>query len=498
MRSRGLTSDPYAEPGPIAPAVSRPSASRRLKAFAIIAALPLAAMTYVGAEIAFTMAPRQAKPGSVMIDGAPNFNLRPSQGHSADEEVPLSLRRDAYRLDGDDPIGEFVAELGVQPETIEYKVASGDTLLGVLDKLNVSSGDAQSVVRAIKSAKIDDEVRMKPKQRMVVELGGALNKRDPRPLIAAAIRLDAERTALIKRDVSGEYSASIAHQQLTQRITLARGVIATSLSGAAGDQGVPDAIIANFANIYSYDVDFQRDIHPNDTFEIYYTDYVSEDGEIAQGRGDILFTRLSFGGKTKSYYRYTLADGKTSDYYDATGKSARTFLMRTPVDGARISSAFGMRKHPVLGYSKMHKGVDFAAPSGTRIYAAGAGVVERASPYGGYGNYVRIRHDNGYSTAYAHLSRFGKGIKAGRRVAQGQVIGFVGTTGRSTGPHLHYEVLKANAQINPMSVKVPTGIKLAGAELTRFKAEVARIDLAMKDDPANQLASMGAGLSRAR
>ena len=205
--------------------------------------------------------------------------------------------------------------------------------------------------------------------------------------------------------------------------------------------------------------------------------------------GDLLYAALSVGGQFLEGYRFVVAPGEVA-YFDRSGRSLRKFLLRTPVDGARLSSRFGMRKHPILGYTRMHKGVDFAAPTGTPMYAAGDGKVVAAKRNGGYGRYIQIHHTNEYSTAYAHLSRFAKGMTPGRRVQQGQVIGFVGTTGRSTGPHLHYEVLRNGAQINPLQLKQPANQQLAGADLERFRAEVARIDR-LRDDPdgATQVAS---------
>ena len=191
--------------------------------------------------------------------------------------------------------------------------------------------------------------------------------------------------------------------------------------------------------------------------------------------GDVIYASMTLSGKTKAYYRYTPKSGIT-DYFDEQGRSVRKTLMRTPVDGARLSSGFGARRHPVLGYTKMHKGVDFAAPRGTPIMAAGDGVVERANRYGGYGNYLRIRHNSELKTAYAHIHRFAKGVSAGSRVKQGQIVAYVGSTGRSTGPHLHYEVLQNMKQVNPLSIKVAAGEILKGSELKRLAAARSTID----------------------
>jgi murein DD-endopeptidase MepM/ murein hydrolase activator NlpD len=192
--------------------------------------------------------------------------------------------------------------------------------------------------------------------------------------------------------------------------------------------------------------------------------------------GDLRFVSLDARGKEKAFYRFTAPGGKDADWYGPDGKSARRSLMKTPINGARLSSGFGVRRHPILGYSKMHKGTDFAAPTGTPIMAAGDGVIAKAGVMGGYGNYIRIKHSDGYDTAYAHMSRFTKGMRGGARVRQGQVIGYVGSTGRSTGPHLHYEVLFRGQHINPMSLRVPTGRNLSGKALDSFLVARQEID----------------------
>jgi murein DD-endopeptidase MepM/ murein hydrolase activator NlpD len=224
----------------------------------------------------------------------------------------------------------------------------------------------------------------------------------------------------------------------------------------------------------SYDVDFQRDIHRNDRFEVVFESYLDEDGEAVK-TGELLFAGLRVQGRLIELYRFA-PNGGGNDFFTPKGQSARKALLRTPVDGARISSAFGIRKHPILGYSKLHRGVDFAAPSGTPIYAAGDGTVERAGRFGSYGRYVRIKHSSLYGTAYAHLSRIAKGIQAGAKVKQGQIIGTVGSTGRSTGPHLHYEVLVNGKQVDPRKVKVAEGDHLTGADLKSFRAVRNAID----------------------
>ncbi len=266
--------------------------------------------------------------------------------------------------------------------------------------------------------------------------------------------------------------------------------ISSSVYAAAQDAGVPDYIIAQVMHIFAYDVDFQRQIHPGDTLEIFYG--VPLTGS-SKTRKVVQYAALTFnGGQKKSYYRFTTPDDNTTGYYDLNGRNATKFLMRTPVNGARITSGFGMRKHPILGYSKMHEGVDFGLPYGTPIRAAGSGVIAFAGRAGGYGNMVRIDHGRGYATLYGHMSRIASGIGKHVRVNQGQVIGYVGSTGRSTGPHLHYEVRIHDKPVNPLKVRVAGGRTLAGKLLGAFKKHRQQIVALMDQAPATtKVASAG-------
>jgi murein DD-endopeptidase MepM/ murein hydrolase activator NlpD len=254
----------------------------------------------------------------------------------------------------------------------------------------------------------------------------------------------------------------------------AAGSIQSSLFEAGQADGVPIEVMGEIIHAFSYDVDFQRDIQPGDSYEILYERYADGAGNLAK-TGDILFASLTLSGRKLALYRYTTADGRT-DWFNPKGDSVRKALLRTPVDGAKITSGFGMRMHPILGYSLMHKGVDFGAPIGTPIYAAGDGKIQQIGPFSGYGNYIRIKHTAQYATAYGHISRFAGGLRVGSRVSQGQVIAYVGMTGRATGPHLHFEVILNGKQINPQSIKLPAGEKLRGKELKTYLALVANID----------------------
>ena len=350
-------------------------------------------------------------------------------------------------------------------------VQRGDTLLQILMRSGIDRAEAHEVVGTL--ATLYDPRRLRVGQAMAVEVERAGDALAAPRLAALSLNLDFGNDLRVERDANGEFAARKVDRELVQTVHAAHAVIDTSLYQTARRHSVPDEALVNLANIFSWDVDFQRDVHPGDSFELVYEQVESPDGEVRGG--DVLFASLRLRGRNVHAYRYEHADG-TRGYYDTDGRSLRKWLMRTPIDGARLSSGFGPRRHPILGYNRMHRGVDFAAPTGTPIYAAGDGVLTYVGRNGAYGNYIRIRHNDEFSTAYAHMSRFADDIEKGTRVRQGQVIAYVGTTGRSTGPHLHSEVLQNGNQINPMSIKPQTATRLTGAELERFRRQIETID----------------------
>ncbi|MBI1339034.1 peptidoglycan DD-metalloendopeptidase family protein [bacterium] len=348
-----------------------------------------------------------------------------------------------------------------------------DTLMDVLVRAGAERSDASGAVVAMSA--LTDLRYSKPGDQVTAFVETGADDATPR-LIGVSIRPEPGRHLLVARNSKGDWKRHDLQAQLTPSVAKTAGEIKGSIYETALSQGATDQQVVDFAEIFAYDVDFQREIWPGDEFEIVYETFADERGKAVK-TGAVLYAALK--GQTikeKRFYRFTPDDDNVTDYFDETGQSAKKFLMRTPINGARLSSGFGNRKHPILGYTKLHKGTDFAAPRGTPIYAAGNGVIERADRYGTYGNYVRIRHANGYKTAYAHLNGFSKRAKAGQRVRQGEVIGYVGTTGRSTGPHLHYEVYINGKPVNAMSLKLPRGRKLEGDVLQAFEAERARID----------------------
>jgi murein DD-endopeptidase MepM/ murein hydrolase activator NlpD len=258
---------------------------------------------------------------------------------------------------------------------------------------------------------------------------------------------------------------------------------------------VPASVIEDMVRIYSYDVDFQRKVQPGDSFDVFFAG--EDEGATITEKTEVLFASLTVGGETKKYYRFQTPDDAVVDFYDETGKSAKKFLVRKPVNNAIMRSGFGGRRHPILGYVKMHTGVDWATPYGTPIFASGNGVVEKVGPEGGYGKYVRLKHNNGYETAYGHMSAFAKGLEPGKRVRQGQIIGFVGSTGMSTGPHVHYEILVNGRFVDPMRIKLPRGRSLEGPLMAAFEKERDRLDAQMSNRGSAARVSDAAGTTGA-
>ena len=366
---------------------------------------------------------------------------------------------------------------------IRVSLDKGETFVDALRRAGVDARDRNEAayafgkfqnLRALRPGQVFQLTLADPNETLFQRL--VSNSEPPAKLIALDFRPDAEKRIEVTRTAEG-FKAQEFNAPLTRRVAEIDGSIEGSLYLSAKRQGAPDEAIAGLARMFAYDVDFQREIFRGDEFEALFEVYYDDTGRLARG-GDILYGRLKWRGRQreKGYYLFKPAGAPVADYFDASGESARRLLMKTPIDGARISSTFGRRKHPVLGYMKAHKGVDFAAARGTPIMAAGDGVIERASRYGSFGNYIRIRHAQGYKTAYAHLNSIKRGVRRGKRVRQGEIIGYVGTTGRSTGPHLHYEVHYHDKQVNPMSLKIATGYKLNSKDRARFEIERERID----------------------
>ncbi|TNE32361.1 MAG: M23 family metallopeptidase [Alphaproteobacteria bacterium] len=359
-------------------------------------------------------------------------------------------------------VEEAVMKSGLKAKKIT--VSSGDTLGSILNnKGGLTATQTYDICLAVKDV-YDPARDMKAGQKLALYFDGDNFK-------GMEIRKNLiDGVKLVALD-DGRYGVKETAVPTKNIYFSARGVIDSSLYKAAMDQGMPDSAILEMIRIYSWAVDFQRDIRPGDNFEAMYKLSMTADGKAVPGSAEIVYANLNLRGVDTAVYRFTDSEGDIG-YYEETGKSIRKALMRTPIDGARLSSGFGKRKHPILGYSKMHTGLDFAAPRGTPIYAAGDGRVVYAGVKGGYGNYIKIRHHAGLETAYAHMKGFKRGVRSGVRVKQGEVIGYVGTTGRSTGPHLHYEVVVNGRQTDPRKVKLQEGKKLTGKDLEIFRGVV--------------------------
>ncbi len=348
---------------------------------------------------------------------------------------------------------------------IDYAFDADERPTGFISSLDTTDADGRDATDMFPAEGLDN---------------GAAEAADPQPGPALArirFRPDTRNRVTAWRQADGTYAVHREELEVEKRFAAVAGVIQNSLFAAASRSEVPPEIMVRFANLFLYDIDFARDIYAGDRFEAVYEVFYTEDGSYV-GTGDIVYAAMSWRGQreARGYYRY---DGDTDvemPYFDASGESANRLLMKTPIEGARVTSTFGARRHPILGYTKGHKGVDFGARTGTPVMAAGDGVIERAAMTGTFGNYVRIRHASGYKTAYAHLHGYAKGIKAGTKVRQGEIIGYVGSTGRSTGPHLHYEVHKGDEVLNPMTLAVAIGRSLPEDELLAFADQRSYVD----------------------
>jgi len=361
-------------------------------------------------------------------------------------------------------------------ETKEIEVGKGDSLLSLCIKAGTDKSLAMVILESLDP--IFGAKDLKPGQQVHFRLVPAPSDTGQmEPVRVSVFDKSGDHIATAARSHDGDYVAStegpadeIKLQQASTRATLYQ-----SFYRAALDQHLPTDSIVKLLRVHSYDVDFKQKVRSGDTFEVFFD---GDDDDV----GELLYTSMTVAGENRKFYRFRTPDDAV-DYYDDQGNSAKKFLMRNPVKGGRYTSGFGDRKHPLLRRWRMHTGVDWAAPSGTPILAAGDGTLEMAERHGGYGNYIRIRHANGFSTAYGHMTRFAPGSKPGAHVKQGQIIGFVGTTGMSTGPHLHFEVLVNNKFVNPMTITVPRGLQLEGRELAAFQKERRRIEALMTLDP---------------
>ena len=364
---------------------------------------------------------------------------------------------------------EYVASKINSPyEEVSYVIKNNDTMEKILKNFNIKNSDIKSISAKLKEKKFSNIYsgrklsliykKLENNSNTVVNLVYPVNN-----ISSIEIR-KVQNSFIIKENIL----------QLYKKEVVIKNIIKNNLYSSAVDAGVEPNIIVEFARIYGFEVDFQRDIRKGDWFEILYEKFIDDNNKI-RDTGKIIYASMFVNGEEINLYNFKDSDG--DEYYNIKGKSITKSLMKTPINGARLSSSFGMRKHPILGYNKMHKGTDFAAPSGTPIIASGSGTVTRARWCGGGGNCVKIKHNSTYETIYAHMKNFAKGIREGKKVRQGQIIGYVGSTGMSTGPHLHYEVIVNGKKVNSQRLKLPSGKTLKGENREKFELERIKVDL---------------------
>ena len=364
----------------------------------------------------------------------------------------------------------------LEPKFIEitHKVSKGETFNKILNNYKIPKSEIQKIIKILsKENKLNN---LKTNQIIIFTIDQSENNKITNLLFPVS---RTKRIQLTRDSISENFKKKEIVTNLNKKIIFQEGKILKSLYKTAIDLGIQANVIIEFARIYGFQVDFQRDIRKGDSFQIMYEVFEDEEGKIFE-TGNVIFADLILRNQKNTFYYF---DKKSSaGHYDKNGKSVKKALMKTPINGARLSSSFGMRKHPIDGYNKLHKGTDFAAPLGTPIMASGNGKIIRAKWCGGGGNCIKIKHNSTYSTIYAHMSKFAVGIKNGVRVKQGQIIGYVGSTGKSTGPHLHYEVIKNGKKINSQKLKLPSGKILAGKdrelfEINRIKLDVLKSEL---------------------
>ena len=363
---------------------------------------------------------------------------------------------------------EIVNNLEPKYKTYNHRIKSGETFDKILNGYSID----KEQVKAIKEnlSKKTDINKLNTKQRIQIKVDQTNNK-----IKEFIFQIsNTEKIILSKTNEISKFNEEVLVLKLNKKIIYNENVILQSLYKAATDQNIPPNTIIEFARIYGFQVDFQRDIRKGDKFQIMYEVFIDKEDKIIQ-TGEILFANLKLSGQDNSLYYFDKKN--VQGHYNKNGKSVQKALMKTPINGARLSSSFGMRKHPIDGFNKMHRGTDFAAPKGTPIMASGNGIVKKAGWCGGGGNCVKIKHNSTYETVYAHMSKFARGIKKGVRVKQGQTIGYVGSTGKSTGPHLHYEVIVNGKRVNSQKLKLPSGKVLKGKDRELFETNKIKLNV---------------------
>ena len=428
------------------------------------------------ADAVYAESAAQLRPGIMPEENAES--TRPNGPLAANEEKPAGLVRTTVleKLADDD-------EAGDDNEMQSVIVKQGDTMVNVLKTAGAEAWQAQSIGEVF--ASMPGGLKLRAGQEVRLELAPAATDPSIKEPVKVSVFTGVRAEGTAERTEDGEYKVSTDHIQVagtfeeddsgSERATLYSSIYSSSLA-----QDLEPDVINTALRVLSYDVDYKQKVRPGDGFELFFDVKRAEDG--AETPGELLYVAMTAANEPLKYYRFRTPDGAV-DFYNSRGSNSRKFLMRSPIKSGRFTSGFGYRRHPLLGIKKMHTGVDWAAAVGTPIMAAGNGTVEMAGRHGGNGNYVRVRHGNGYKTAYSHMSRFAPGIKKGTKVRQGELIGYVGSTGFSTGPHLHYEVLINSRFTNPLKLHVPRSRQLNGRLYAEFRKEMQRIDELMHRAP---------------
>ena len=364
---------------------------------------------------------------------------------------------------------EITNNLDPRFKTVNYISKSGDTYQAIINKLDIDNEEKKIMLDLILKEKTLKVLRIN--QKFIFKF----DRISKNKIIEFKIETDKKNEILFSRITNNNFEAKKIKKDFKRKLVYKETIIKNSLYNSAINLGIKPNIIIEFARLYGFQVDFQRDIWKDDSFQIIYEEFTNNDGKVVD-TGEIIFANLNLQDNDLQLYKYEYEKNKI-DYFDENGKSIKKTLMKTPINGARLSSSYGKRKHPILGYTKMHTGTDFAAPTGTPIMASGDGRVTKAGWCGGGGNCVKIKHNSTYQTIYAHMSKFGRGIKKGARVKQGQISGYVGSTGLSTGPHLHYEVIENGKKVNSQKLKLPSGKILKGVERKDFEVAKIKIDV---------------------
>tara|TARA_B100001059_G_scaffold233465_1_gene273584 strand:+ start:125 stop:1471 length:1347 start_codon:yes stop_codon:yes gene_type:complete len=362
----------------------------------------------------------------------------------------------------------FISKINSPYEEVSYVIKNNDTIEKILKNYDIKNNDIKKISKKLKEKKLSNIYSGRKLYLIYKKLEDNSNT-----VVNVTYPLSNTRSIEI-RNTQNNFIVKENILQLYKKEVVARNIITNNLYSSAVNVDIEPNIIIEFARIYGFEVDFQRDIRKGDWFEILYEKFVDDNGKV-RDTGKIIYASMFVNGEEINLYNFKHKNDE--EYYNIKGKSITKSLMKTPINGARLSSSFGMRKHPILGYNKMHKGTDFAAPSGTPIMASGSGTVTRARWCGGGGNCVKIKHNSTYETIYAHMKSFAKGVREGRKVKQGQIIGYVGSTGMSTGPHLHYEVVVNGKKVNSQRLKLPSGKVLKGDVREKFELERIKIDL---------------------